>query len=393
MSGAKSWHSRPNSDTHSRTTPTKPISIPPPVAGARLKPLPQTPKMQKVVQRTKIAARRAKARHNKQLEHIENGKAWSRSQQAQRLNRYNASLITSARARQREDYALGSLAPRRDVGDESEKYGSVPIYNFQPPEKHPKNTVKWSGLAQGDRVVVVKGREKGKVGQVRSVTENRGTVEVDGVNLADVSVPEWIQQEDAQQPIMTVPVGIPLEDVRLVYPLPDPVTGALRDVVVERLECMRRKRDSVTMELDRGWRVVAGTRTIIPWPAELEPEFEDYECDTLAPSVDNETFVPTLQEAPFPLSVIDELRNKYSKFRTRHDYEFVQKREAEDARGEKRQELVKKMRTPLQEAADLRAKEKAARETNLTDEQMTKIGEVIAGERAKLTGALRQMER
>lgn len=46
------------------------------------------------------------------------------------------------------------------------------------------------------------------------------------------------------------------------------------------------------------------------------PEYPD---DTVRFEVESRTWTPTLLRAPMPGSVIDELRNKYSRFRTRHD--------------------------------------------------------------------------
>jgi large subunit ribosomal protein L24 len=66
--------------------------------------------------------------------------------------------------------------------------------------------------------------------------------------------------------------------------------------------------------------------------------------------------------------------------------------EAIDAREEKRAGLIKTVRTPLQELADMRAKQKAAAERTLTDEQLAKIGEVISSERVKFMRGLRQAE-
>jgi len=68
----------------------------------------------------------------------------------------------------------------------------------------------------------------------------------------------------------------------------------------------------------------------------------------------------------------------------------VQKMEAIDAREEKRKGLIKGMRTPLQELADMRAKQKAAAEKQLTDEQLAKIGQVIAAERTKAMQGVRR---
>jgi large subunit ribosomal protein L24 len=189
---------------------------------------------------------------------------------------------------------------------------------------------------------------------------------------------------------MSMPIAI--ESVKLVYPLPNEVTGVPQDVVIDRLERVNEQWDAVKRVWDKGERAIPGTSTLIPWPETFDTEEPDHEDDTLRISVEEETFRPHLMFPPMPTSVIDELRSKYSKFRTRHDYEFVQKMEAIDAREEKRAGLIKTVRTPLQELADMRAKQKAAAERQLTAEQLAKIGEVISSERVKFMRGLRQAE-
>lgn len=54
--------------------------------------------------------------------------------------------------------------------------------------------------------------------------------------------------------------------------------------------------------------------------------------DTARYDVDARTWTPTLLRAPLPFSMIDELRGKYSEFRTRHTKEFVEKVAANERR-------------------------------------------------------------
>jgi large subunit ribosomal protein L24 len=347
--------------------------------------------MQKVIQRSQLAKRNADRRLQKLAEHHEKGQGWSRRNEAQRLRQFNHSLIKTAREARKEDWARGALAPRRDVGDLATTYGSVGMFNMSVAERQEKNKPKWRSIIEGDRVVVLKGREKGKIASVISYDNDRGVVKLDGINMGDVNVPEWAQQEqNSEETMMAVAFPIAVEDVRLVYPLPDPETGIPRDVVIDRLERVNEQWDPVAREWDDGERAIPGTNTIIPWPLKYEPDHTDYPDDTLRISVEEETFRPYLMNPPMPLSVIDELRSKYSKFRTRHDWEFVQKMEARDAREEKRKDLIKTVRTPLQELADMRAKQKAAAEKTLSDEQMAKIGEVIFNERTKAVQSLKR---
>jgi len=161
-----------------------------------------------------------------------------------------------------------------------------------------------------------------------------------------------------------------MSKVRLVYPLPDPVTGVPRDVIIDRFEDNGAR--------GRMRRRIYGTNIDIPIPRDSpEKEYEDNDGDTLRIHVDQETWTPQLFTPPMPRSVLDELRNKYSKFRTRHDKEFVEKNVAKDDAVQRRKESVKSMWTPRMEAADRRAREKKEPEP-LREETLAGIGEIIA---------------
>lgn len=153
-------------------------------------------------------------------------------------------------------------------------------------------------------------------------------------------MPEDLREEGDTQ---TVEMPISYGSVRLVYPLPDPVTGIPRDVVLNNLTARRRRFDIYENEqtFDR-WLEPQHIR--IPWPEKKVPNYADEEFDTLRVHSEHQSFLPTLLRPPMPLGVIDELRNKYSKFRDRHDDEFVARKRAEDQIAEiekKRQEGVK----------------------------------------------------
>lgn len=96
--------------------------------------------------------------------------------------------------------------------------------------------------------------------------------------------------------------------------------------------------------------------------------------------VEAKTFVPSLLTPPMPRSVIDELRNRYSIFRTRHDPEYLEKKQKEEDEKLEKKKLAKKMRTPLNEANRKARKErKKLGKGKLTPDMLEKIGQVIAG--------------
>jgi large subunit ribosomal protein L24 len=331
------------------------------------------------------AKRRAVKQWGEKKGAIEQGEAWSRKQQRQTIGEVETNYGREARKNRQVDWQAGPLAPRRDVGEKVKTYATKELYHMNPPEIEKKDR-KWSGIEKGDRVVILRGHDRGKVGYVYEASMEKGRVVVKDLNMVDIYVPEFARRQ-SQNPseILHNPHWLPTDQVKLVYPLPDPKTGVPRDVIIDRLEkiTVHPGQASGLSDLDdddrTDMRVIAGTNTIIPWPVvPEESEEEEFDDDTPRITVDEVTFRPYLLYPPMPNSAIDELRNKYSKFRTRHTYEFEQKREAYAARDERRERLSKTMRTPLQELAEMRARQKAAEERQLTDEQLAKIGEVMS---------------
>lgn len=346
--------------------------------------------MEKVISRTTAAIRQASRRREKALTVKARGESWERNQTLQRQRKQQHKLVLEARHNRKIDWESGLLAPRRDVGDQKDTYGSISIYNVNPPEKEPKDRPKWMYIAGQDRVAVIRGRERGRIATVSQVDKESGTVALAGVEMVDVAVPQWMQEEENMTShVQSVPYKMPLENVRLVFALPDPKTGVPRDVIIDRVVPVNRKWNKETREFSDGDRLIPGTNTLVPWPELEKPEHEDNDIDTLRITVEEQTFRPYLLSPPMPESVIDELRNKYSKFRTRHDWAFQRERELEALKVEKRKELGDKMRTPKQQMRDLKVQEGvAARERELSEAQLAKIGEVIAAEQVKVRGTV-----
>ena len=188
-----------------------------------------------------------------------------------------------------------------------------------------------------------------------------------------------LSKEADKRPYRVYEVPIPLRSVRLVYPLPHPETGILRDVVIKELRksklAPRRSSD------DRPLRYIAGLDppTNIPYPAKEPEKHEDNDVDTLRIEVEQQTWVPTLRRPPMPPSIINELRNKYSKFRDRHDEAFIAKKVKEDEEVEERKRSIRKMMTPLKELHKKeRAERKARGKPQLSEETLEKIGAVMS---------------
>ena len=188
-------------------------------------------------------------------------------------------------------------------------------------------------------------------------------------------------EDPDQRPVRSVEIPVPITSVRLVHPLTDPKTGITRDVIVKKVINSKIWYDRHTGT--RRWsRIIPGLDIVIPWPHKDPKQHNDGPNDTLRMEVEERSFVPTLLRPPMPSTVIDELRNKFSKFRTRHDPEFIELKEKEEEALQEKKLLIKKMRTPLSEAnRKARKDRKALGKGKLTKPMLEKIGEVIASKR------------
>jgi large subunit ribosomal protein L24 len=200
--------------------------------------------------------------------------------------------------------------------------------------------------------------------------------------------PYQVNPEDPDQSLIrSMPKPVPLSSVRLIHALTDPETGITRDVIVKKLVNGNIYHDKHTGSA-RWSRIIPGLDIKIPWPKAPPKEYKDYPCDTLRLEVETQTFVPTLLGPPMPASIIDELRNKYSKFRTRHDAEYVAMKEQEDRQEQAKKYASKEMMTPLREINRRERKLRRAKgKGHLTAEMMQNIGQIIAAKRQSTLAA------
>ncbi|OAA66450.1 kow motif domain containing protein [Niveomyces insectorum RCEF 264] len=265
----------------------------------------------------------------------------------------------------------------------------------------------WAGtpkrlcLAVGDRVVVMEGHFKGSIGPISEIVPEQGVLSIEGVARTNITMPERLI-EATNQSVQQMESFIPIDAVRLVHPLTDPATGTTRDVVIRELRATAFQLDRATRRLVFS-RVVPGLNVRIPWPRPKDPppEPEDQPVDTLRIDAEQTTFVPTLLRPPAPEAVLDELRNKYSRFRTRHTPEYIAAKEAEEAakkearkygsapvKGTKPGLPPPGMRTPLDEFhIQQKALRKARGQPELTDEMLEKIGRIMAQNKGEVLGS------
>ncbi|TGJ85364.1 hypothetical protein E0Z10_g3400 [Xylaria hypoxylon] len=304
--------------------------------------------------------------------------------------------IEEAKKAIRDDWAMGPIAPRIDVGDWHNAYGSIGESRFSSSgaiSLAMRNArCQWAGgaynlnLANGDRVVLLDGPDKGRIGTVFDINHDTAEVAIKDLNKTNIRLNPHLKVEDSS-PAANIELPLPISAVRLVHPITDPSTGRTRDVIINQLVHSGLVTDRLTGK--RRWqRVVPGLNISIPWPAKDKPEAADYKADTLRIDAEEKTFVPTLLRPPMPEAIIDELRGKYSRFRTRHDPEYIARIEAEERTKKDSAKLMDSMRTPLQEyhRAERENKKKKGK-PRLTLEMLEKIGEVIAKNRERTINA------
>jgi large subunit ribosomal protein L24 len=122
-----------------------------------------------------------------------------------RYNNKEQRRVSAALGNMREDWRLGPLRPNRAVGEGADKYGALTAEQVQKPiipihkQRHKNEDREKQGLepeyplvvdgeriyhiARDDRVVVVHGREKGKIGIVQGFNDDTHRVIVKGVNM------------------------------------------------------------------------------------------------------------------------------------------------------------------------------------------------------------------
>ena len=122
---------------------------------------------------------------------------------------------------------------------------------------------------------------------------------------------------------------------------------------------------------------------------------KEFDGDTLRFEVEEKTWTPTLLRAPMPDGVIDELRNKYSRLRTRHEPAYQLALEARERRKAAYKAWVKSggnmLLSPTKEAqmAEKR-KLKEKGEPTLEREVLERIGEVMASKGIEMTAKRRK---
>jgi len=90
----------------------------------------------------------------------------------------------TSRFEEKEDHRLGPLAPRRAVGkEEIELFGAFEQHRIVSPPLPRENRIKHWNIVEKDRVVVLKGPDRHKIGVVKSLDKASNSLIVEGMNM------------------------------------------------------------------------------------------------------------------------------------------------------------------------------------------------------------------
>jgi large subunit ribosomal protein L24 len=147
--------------------------------------------MQKVIRRTILAEKQAARRAAKRRDTARRETRKTNREQNIYVRKDATQEIQKRRAERKEDWELGPLAPRRDVGDKKETYGTISTQRLRGPLLEARE--RWEALKSvggrhlnivaDDRVVLLEGRDKGKIGKVISTDLMRAECVVEGLNM------------------------------------------------------------------------------------------------------------------------------------------------------------------------------------------------------------------
>ncbi|KAF2759653.1 hypothetical protein EJ05DRAFT_305649 [Pseudovirgaria hyperparasitica] len=299
-----------------------------------------------------------------------------------------------------KDWNAGPLAPRHDLGMAPGEFGTLDGYDFINYTVPPQNSSKWIyPFREGDTVAVANGRYKGRIGKIEHVELRTADARLSGINKSDLRKSEEERfATGSKDPYGTQEIPLRMDDLRLVAfvsktgqngikaeqpVIVDAVTllhaddlprfrpelkgsKEYREPVPPKLFKHKRHADDETVV-----RFIAGTNIEVPWPHNEPDLVDEHDCDTKRIEVEDATYMPQLHQAPLPDGLIDELRNKYSNYRVRHDPEYLAKRAYEFQKAEDlKNPDLNHIRTPLQEmrwqqnkkAAERTSEEEAAHE-------------------------------
>lgn len=139
--------------------------------------------MQKVVRKTALARNQAQRKAILGDKRSKRQELKSALRERFAYNRAQLDRARDERKRREDDWLRGPLAPRHDAGLGKKSFGALLPQEMNLPKVPEHLRRRFINFAAGDRVCVIKGREKGKISEVSRVDEESQTVTLKDLNV------------------------------------------------------------------------------------------------------------------------------------------------------------------------------------------------------------------
>lgn len=169
----------------------------------------------------------------------------------------------------------------------------------------------------GDRVQILSGPEKGRVGKVTSLMKESNGLTVEGLGgTTRTVIPPQAFFPGQTKPVVDVPNMTKIENVRLVATIREE-DGSDKDVAVHSVSLDGEYYDADYNKFLPIRRLEHDPSVVIPWPRPRKPLAKSVYA-TPADVVEERTFFPTsILEPPMPQSAVGQIRNQYSRYKRR----------------------------------------------------------------------------
>lgn len=137
--------------------------------------------MQKAIKRAAQARLQTKRRADRVFAKNKREEMKAKWDEHEYLEAQRFDLLRAERRERREDWMMGPLAPNRDAGLDQGVYGTLNVMRFNPAT--PLKPEKFVNFMKGDRVAIMAGPDKGKIGEVQEVTAEKEVCTIVGMNL------------------------------------------------------------------------------------------------------------------------------------------------------------------------------------------------------------------
>lgn len=213
-------------------------------------------------------------------------------------------------------------AKNSSIAKQFAKYEGITMPEFLKPslervdkEKQFKSEVEWKFLP-GDRIVIVKGELKGNICSItQHDTHTNGYILDENGPTKTVPVPKQFWQAGQNSHMVSFPVPVSQDDIKLVADIDDPKRpGSVKTVAVRDI-IFRGSYYDADFKKQMPYRCVIGEEElVIPWP---KPEFKpDGELATNSELAREQTFwVDSIVRNSIPEPAFATLRNPKSKYR------------------------------------------------------------------------------